>query len=450
MLAASCNPKFSVNKSTVVLSYVTYFFQYGTGLLVLPVILQNLDADSVALWYTFLSIFSLVSLLDFGFSPSIQRSVTYVFSGSDELLEEGYSVNAGNEVNANLLSSLIYTGKYIYKILSIVILLLMSTLGLVYFNNCAQGDVINIDFIITWFLYSLSTAIYFYYNWILSFVRGRGQIKEYNYIIVIGKLLFLVILILLVMLDYGLLSLVIANFINTIAQIVMGRLFFFDKKVKLILSRSHSKPKNLYNIIKKNAVNSGIVSIGVFLLSQAGVFLSNFFLPLYEVAQLGVTLQVFGVLVVLSRVYLTTNVPRISSLWIINNKQSISNIFYKSQLIGYIIFFTGVVGVICCGNFLLEKVVHSNVLLPTNYVILLYALFYFMELTHGNCCTVISTSNYIPFTTASIISGSTSVVCTIVFAKLGLGIISFPLALCCGSLPYNSWKWPVVLYKMLK
>lgn len=39
----------------------------------------------------FLAIASLIALLDFGFLPTIQRNVSYVFSGVEELLEQGIS-----------------------------------------------------------------------------------------------------------------------------------------------------------------------------------------------------------------------------------------------------------------------------------------------------------------------------------------------------------------------
>ena len=72
-----------------------------------------------------------------------------------------------------------------------------------------------------------------------------------------------------------------------------------------------------------------------------------------------------------------------------------------------------------------------------------------MEITHGNCVTLISTENKVPFYKASIVSGVISIIVTLILLVNNVGIYSFPIGLICGSLPYNSWKWPLVVYKML-
>ena len=446
----SVTSQFIVSRTTIFLSYLTQFFQYGTGVLILPIILNKLATETIGIWYTFLSIFSLVSLLDFGFSSSFQRFASYVFSGANELLKEGFSKTNNNEIDGNILYSLIYTRKSIYKRLSIVIFIIMIVIGSLYFRFVVSKELLTFKFAITWLLYATTTAFYFYYSWILSFVRGRGQMHEFNYIVIISKSCYIVVLFVLIIFDFALMSLVVANLVNILVMILMGYHYFYDDYVKSILQTVDKKPVNYFNIIWKNARNSGIVSIGVFLLSQAGVFLSNFFLPLSEVAQLGITLQIFGVIVILSRVYLTTNIPKISSMWINYDIRGIKKLFIKSQLVGYFIYIPSCLLLLIVGDFILTYIIHSSVLLPSLSVLLLYMLFYFMEITHGNCCTLISTSNRIPFTKASIFAGIISVILTISFALAGLGIISFPLALCCGSLPYNSWKWPYIVYKILK
>lgn len=438
---------FDVNKTTLFVSYISQFFQYGIAFLVLPILLRELDAQTVGVWYLFLSIHSLVSLLDFGFGPSVQRSFSYVFAGAKSLYADGYDSSPDKHLNYNLINSLLYTCKFIYKRISIFIFLLGSTIGSLYLHHSLKNFFdINIFFI--WILYIGTTALYFYYCYFLSVIRGRGNITHYNFIVISSKSIYVLSLFILLILNCGLLSLIVANFLNIIVIIIIGKRLYLSNVDK---KRLHNcdKPENLYKIIWKNARNSGLVSLGVFLLSQAGIFLSGMFLNLTEVAQLGLLLQVFGIIVVLSRVNINTVLPKISSLWVSGTIKEIRQIFIKNQFIGYVIYFICVLFLFVLGNRVLA-LINSNVVLPSNDVILLYALFYLMELTHGNCCTLISSSNNIPFVKASIISGVIAIITSLVFLYLKLGMISFPLGLICGSLPYNSWKWPVVTYKILK
>lgn len=443
------NTNQEVNKKTIASSYISQFFQYGIAILVLPVILNNLNAEELGVWYIFLSITSLVKLLDFGFAPSIQRNIAYVAAGAQELKKDGYNEEKGSFINDGLMTSLIQTSKYVYRRISYCILFLSLTAGSFYLYY-SLDVYFSCRILAIWIFYSFSLAFDFYYTYILSVLKGMGLINEYNLNIIISKIVYLVVLYSMVIMDYGLASLVAATFANLTVMIFLG-LYDLIKKVDGFSEWFNAKKyDNLFDILWKNARNSGVVSIGVFLLSQAGVLISGFYLKITEVAQLGLILQLYGILVVLSRVYLTTYTPKLSSLWVGKNIKAIKEIFVRCQIIGYLTFFSGVAVIYFLGDIILQDIIHSKVLLPSGTVIILYAIFNFMEITHGNCCSLISTSNNIPFVKASVASGIISICCTLIFIKLDFGMVSFPLGLVCGSLPYNVWKWPLMTYRMLK
>lgn len=439
----------SINKKTLIISYITQFFQYGIAIIVLPVILHILDAKDLGIWYIFLSVSNLIGLLDFGFSPSIQRSAAYVASGAKVLKKDGVEITQSTDIHLPLLASLLSTSKSIYKRISLTILILGLTLGTIYLYFTLRDD-FNTKYVSIWWLYLVSVASNFHFNYLLSFLRGLGYVNDYNINVIISKSIYIGTLFVLIIAGAGLLSLILATFFNTMIMIVLAYRVLNKKIPGFIKLTNKYVCENLFPILWKNAKNSGIVSVGVFLLSQSGVFLSGLFLGLEEVASLGLCIQLFTTLVVCSRVYLTTYTPLISALWIKNDKEQIKHIFIKCQIIGYIIFIAGFITIAFGGDWILVNIIHSRVCLPSLITLSLYGLFYLMEITHGNCCSLISTSNNIPFTRAALISGFISVICTILYAKMGFGIISFPLALVSGSLPYNSWKWPIYVYSTLK
>lgn len=437
-----------IGKKTLVSSYLALILQYGVAILILPVMLNMLPSKEVGIWYIFISVSSLVSLVDFGFSPSIQRSAAYVSSGASELKEDGYVMSNNCEINFSLLASLIKTSQFIYKKISLVIILLGVTAGSFYMYLTLKDD-FTVNNVITWIIYVFCIGLNFHFNYLLSLLRGLGYIGDYNMNVIISKVLYIVTLYILIFMGLGLLSLVFASIVNTMVMIILAHIVL-NKKVNRFsnLTREY-KTYSLFRLLWKNAKNSGLVSLGVFLLSQSGVFLSGIFLGLEEVASLGLCVQIFTILVVSARVYFTTYTPYISSLWVRGSIEEVKKVFYRCQLISYSIYFLGFTVIYYSGDYLLENLVHSNVMLPSSVVIALYGLFNLMEITHGNCCMLIATSNNIPFTKASLISGLISVVATIGFSLCGLGMVAFPLGLCCGSLPYNFWKWPYETYKIL-
>lgn len=131
-----------VTKNDIFWSYTAQLLNIGAGIFILPIILKKLSSAELGVWYVFLAIASLVALLDFGFLPTIQRNVSYVFSGVEELLEQGISEKKSNEINYKLLKDIIETSKIIYRRISILILIFLSTLGSLYIGSLIRELII--------------------------------------------------------------------------------------------------------------------------------------------------------------------------------------------------------------------------------------------------------------------------------------------------------------------
>ena len=63
--------------STVLWSWVFNGFRLATGLLLLPLVLRKLSAEELGMYYVLLSQVALAPVIDFGFSPTIMRFVSY-------------------------------------------------------------------------------------------------------------------------------------------------------------------------------------------------------------------------------------------------------------------------------------------------------------------------------------------------------------------------------------
>lgn len=441
---------FKVTRGTIFTSFFTQFVQYGINLFVLPIILNRFSSDTLAIWYIFISIHSITNLLDFGLSPSFTRFFSYIFSGANKIEDIGipkeYNIN---QISIPLLNDLLYITKRSYLIISCTIFLLLLIFGSLYLNYIIE-IFHNFKLLSTWILFAIVISFGYYVNYYIIIIRGKGLITLNNIIIISSKIIYLLVLIIAIEIGLGITSMVLALGASVIIQIIICSSQYLNKEEKKELSNLNTSYFGTikFKTIWTNAQKVGLTSIGVFLLSQTGVILSSIFLSLDDVAKLGLILQLFSVLVVISRVCLTTYIPKISALWIRGEKDRIKRYFTISQLTGYLIYIGGVIFCIILGNKFLN-IIHSQTMLPDNCVIILYGIFYLMEITHGNCTTLISTKNEIPFYVSAIISGIVSLAITIFLLKFDFGIYSFPIGLILGSLPYNSWKWPLVVYRDL-
>lgn len=437
---------FVVDKKIIIISYATQFLQYCANFFVLPIILRTVDASTMGLWYLFLSISSMAMLLDFGFSASLSRNVSYVFAGANSLEKEGCVSEGSGNVNYNLLNSIFYTTKHIYLRLALVMFFLLASAGTLYMLHVTN----DMQILPTWIIFSVSIVVNYYYNYVNIFIKGRGLITLSNKLIIITKILYLLVIISLLYIGLGLWALIIANFISAFAARLYGLHYFWDKELVSRLNENITqKATDLSKVVWYNAKRMGITGITTFVYSQANVLIAGLFLTLEEVAQLGLCVQIFTILVTICRVNLNTYYPLICTLWVSNDMRKIRSHFLKSQAICYMLFLTGCVVILCFGNLMLD-LIDSNTFLPSNLVLLVFALFNFMEVTHGNCCILISSKNQIPFYKADIIACIITIATVLCLLKYDFGLVSFPIAMCCGSIPYNSWKWVYEAFKLLK
>ena len=75
--------------SAVAWSFVFTAIRAGGNLLVLPLMLHKLTPEDLGLWYVFLSLGGMASLVDFGFYPTMSRVTAFLWAGADEIQETG-------------------------------------------------------------------------------------------------------------------------------------------------------------------------------------------------------------------------------------------------------------------------------------------------------------------------------------------------------------------------
>ena len=63
--------KIEITKKDILWGYAGQFFMIGSGLFTLPVILRMLTSEEIGMNYLMLTVSTMVSLLDFGFSSQL-------------------------------------------------------------------------------------------------------------------------------------------------------------------------------------------------------------------------------------------------------------------------------------------------------------------------------------------------------------------------------------------
>ncbi len=449
----SNNTEINIGKKDVTWSYLSTFLQIGSGIILFPLILRILPAETVGIWSLFMSIFSFVMLLDFGFSPSFTRNISYIFSGVNSLMKEGISNDVDkSEVNFGLLADTIGAMKKLYRIIALVTLLLLASVGTYYLLYILKlrftGDTTNIK--ISWILFIIVNTYNIYTLYYDSLLIGRGLVKRNKQIVVFSQVVYLVVSALLLLSGFDLLSVVIAQGLSIVVKRVLSYKAFFTREIKNRLSNQKStNSAEIVKIILPNSAKLGITSLGAFLVLQVSVIMGPFYVNLEDVARYGITVQAVNVITSLGAVFFSTYVPRLSYLRVDGDMSSIKSLYFKSSivLLGVTVVFGSVL--IAIGTPLLQ-LIQSNTLLLSRPMIFILITIAFLEKNHAIAGGFLLTKNEVPFFKASLISGVATVVLLYVMLEyLNMSLWGMILAPGIAQLAYQNWKWPLEMLKDL-
>lgn len=436
-----------IGKRDVAWGYIAIIFNFGTGFFTLPFILSMLSAEEIGMNYLMLTISSLVGLADFGFSQQLGRNLTYTFSGAQSIKKEGVVQSVSSSVNYHLVAVLIKTAKYIYFRLSIIILLIMLTLGTLYIHYVTDGFSNVPNSLFVWILFSISVFFNFYYKYYTTLLTGSSLIMQYNKSCIYSKMVYLAVCIPLLFCGFGLLSVVFANFISPFIQRFYSHLSFFTKEMREPLKNetvSKSEIKEMTITQWYNAKRLGIIFVAQYGINQSGLFLCGLFLSLADIAAYGLLMQLSSaILCSVSKSLFNSVSPLFAKDVVQKNKDALLRHFSLGNFVFLSVFVAGSLIIIFAAPWVL-RVIHSNSNLPSVLVMSVFLIDALLDYNHSNFNYIFMAENSYPFMKADIFTGISVVIInfiTLYFTDWGLlGVVAGRL-LC--QLTYNDWKWPL-------
>jgi O-antigen/teichoic acid export membrane protein len=434
-----------ITKNDAIWSYVAQFFNIASGFITLPLILHMLSTEEIAMNYLMLTIGSMVALLDFGFAPQFGRVITYVFSGAQTLLKEDVVIEKDKPINYKLLKVILHVAKKVYRKISLLVIVLMSTLGTIYIYRVTNGFTNIHNSLVVWVLYTLSTYFNIYYKYYNSFLIGRGYIAESQKATLVSRITYIALTYALLLFGFGLISVTIANLVSPFVSRYMSYRYFFDDELKKKISEQNytsEEVKETFSVVWYNAKKLGINYVGSYAILKFSLFIAGLFLSLSEVASLGLMMQITSIIVAVSATFYTTFNSKLSFYRVKGDNQGFKKIFGFSLVIHLIVFLSCSLLLIFVGPFLLE-LIGSKAVLPSTLVLSIYLLVNLLEGNHSLCASAIATSNKVPFVMPSIVTGL--LICLFDYVVLqftSLGLLGLVLVQGICQLAYNNWKWP--------
>lgn len=435
----------------VSIGIVAQILQYGAALLLLPFIVVHLSAAEVGIWYIFVTVQGLATLADFGFLPTFSRAIATGYAGAPELQREGLAKASDGAPNLVLVKSIVAAARQLYLGLSLVVALLLATVGLAYVTNLAEHASLDLGQArIAWLLFATGTAANLYFLWIDPLLIGAGRVPQTYIITIISRGGFALLAIAVLLAGGGLVAIGVVN----LASVVIARLIAIAmiRPVLAPLATVASERGHRRDVLRAlwpNASRMGLVAIGAFAINRANLLVLSSFVGLAGSASYALSVQILGALGAVAQLPTQVALPQIVAARVRGDRSAFRRLFLSRQAFLLGVFVCGALGVALVGQPLL-RLIGSNVQLLSPPLFLLLSVVLLLELNHSNCANVITTGNRVPFVWPALLSGAAVVGLSSLVASWGWSVIGIILVQGAVQLAYNNWRWPLMLWKEIE
>lgn len=435
------------SRNDIIWNYSANLLNIAVSILVLPLILKLLSPTELGLWYVFISISSLVLLIDFGFSSTLMRHITYAVSGASEIREIGVPSQDLEGPNYPLVKAIVLASKSIYKLLSRIAAVFLVAAGFFYVVGILK--ITEPTFIIAWAIYAFGSYLNLMTSFWIPILKGSGAIKAANKVIIFSKSSYLIFAALGLALHGGLITLTLAYLLSVILNWVWARyelhLHLGEAYLKSEPSDTYTE-KKVFKIVWPNAKRMGLVNLGSWFTNKASTLISSYFLGLEITGQLGVSIQLFTVVGNVANLLFNSYLPELASTRTNNNDARFKQLFARSIVVQWVLTLVGNASVIFILPFLLGLIHVSTKLLPFEWLLIL-GIILFLEQNHSTFAALITLSNKIPFVKSSLVSGFSIIIISTLLMYLGYGVGALILTQGLIQLSFNNWYWPYVVVK---
>lgn len=376
---------------------INQLYRLISGPLMLIFIPLYLTQEEQGYWYTFSSVAALAVFADLGFSNIILQFAAHEFAFL-KFKEDGTIY--GDEVHLHKLADFFrFSVKWLCKV-TLVVFPIIVVAGYIFIN---QKNNENINWVLPWFVYSISSALVFVNSSLLSFFEGCNSVAK------VQKIRFKIAVLTSCVVLSGLFLKIklFALALSLIASALLGGFLIYKNYKNLIIQlwkisnvMFYSWKEEFLSLIWRYALSWG----SGYLIFQLFVPLAFNYYGLIEAGKIGFGISTWAAISSISSIWITSKIPSINMLiaekeW--NNLEKLlKNIFIQISMT----YFAIGMPFLCC-YFLFYKEVFLFKRLPVDVIMCILFLCNFLQLIINFLATYLRAHKKEPMVWASILQG---------------------------------------------
>ncbi|HOC57087.1 MAG TPA: hypothetical protein PKI20_15830 [Verrucomicrobiota bacterium] len=432
-----------LHTSSVAWSWVSNVLRLAIGVLLLPLVLHKLTTEELGMYFVLLNLVALAPVIDFGFSPTIVRFVSYAMGGAETLQAQGFTAATGQGPNRRLLWQLFFTTRSLYRYLALAVFVLVGAWGTYMVEMRVYETPLPTVARVAWAITLVATVLDIYSNWAVIFLRGMDKVLISVQISVVGSVVKFAVAAGLLLVGGGLASLPVGSLVGSLLQQSLARWQCRKHLGNQPSPEAASTWQNL-RLLWPNSWRLGLATVWANLTVQANMAICLKVLGLSCYAQYALSCQLVGIISGMAMTWTQVKWPVVGQHFTRHDYVAMRRLLRPRFWLQIASFLALAAGLLFCGPPLVRWLGSGKQMLPLGWLVWL-TFYSFMELYLSFWISLISTENRIPFLWPTVATSLLSVSLSLIlihFTSIGIGaLVLAPLL--AGSI-FNYWYWPVV------
>ncbi len=434
--------------SAVAWSFVFTAIRAGGNLLVLPLMLHKLTPEDLGLWYVFLSLGGMASLVDFGFYPTMSRVTAFLWAGAEEIQETGVQAvrRSGDNSpgpNYRLLADLVKTMQIYYRGIGILITVVMGIFGTIWIEHKAHLLPDANQVLWAWLLFLAGIFVNITSGMWHPLLSGINQVRLNQQVFIIGLIANYLTIVAGLLLGAGIFAPVAGFFLMGAVSRTAARIKFNQLSKAAEFAPGSRWSARLLHSLWPTAWRTGIVTMGIYATLNLGTLICSAFLGLKAAASYGLSMQLVLAAVAVASSFIAVKLPVIAQMHALGRESEISRLVFPRMRWFWLVFIFLAAMAILFG----DRVIHGwfrsqTPLLPTPLLIVLFIVGA-LEGHHGIFRELAVTAHRNPFAIPVVVSGALIVLLSsLLVPQIGMwGLILVPGVV---QICFNNW-WIVLI-----
>jgi hypothetical protein len=435
--------------SPVLMTWGNLLAKSSSLILLLPLILTNFSSVDIVVWYVYSTIISLQMLIDFGFTPTITRIISYAYGGlSIREIEKLTITDIKSETiekrpNYSSIYICYLTSKYAYLLLAVISLCFSAVIGTWLVSDSLSSSTTPNDAWLGWWLVLIVSAVTLYGNTYVSFLQGLNKVALVQRVQMFMSIMSIISATLTLLMGQSILVVVSAFYAWNLVGVIANKML-----TSKYINKSDNNKANFdffRKIIWSNAWRSGVgVMLSLGLVQFSALIVTKIASPAVAATYM-LSLQLVRAASSFSQAPFYAKLPKLAQLYAQSSIDTLVTIAKKGILFSLLTFILITIFIGTFGSYFLEMI-GANAAFPEKYFWFILSFAFLIERLGASYLQLYSLTGDIIWHIANGVTGILVIIFIFILYNY-MNIYAFPLSMLIG---YTVFYTPYVLIKSVK